>query len=58
MLPLTREEFLIVFANYNAAIWPAQAIAYALGAIALWALVHRAEVYQRLTLIILGAMWL
>lgn len=31
MLPFTVEEFYAVFAAYNAAIWPAQVVAYALG---------------------------
>jgi hypothetical protein len=30
-LPFTVEEFFAVFARYNAAVWPAQAVAYALG---------------------------
>ncbi|HSW25002.1 MAG TPA: DUF6064 family protein [Burkholderiaceae bacterium] len=31
MLPFTPEQFFAVFADYNAAVWPAQAVAYALG---------------------------
>lgn len=34
MLPFTVEQFLAVFASYNRAIWPAQFLAYALGAVA------------------------
>lgn len=32
MLPFTREQFLAVFAGYNDAVWPAQLVAYAVGA--------------------------
>jgi len=31
MLPFTREQFVAVFAEYNAGIWPAQLLAYLLG---------------------------
>ncbi len=31
MLPFTRAQFLAVFAQYNLGVWPAQAVAYALG---------------------------
>jgi len=31
MLPFTREQFVAVFAEYNAGIWPAQVLAYLLG---------------------------
>lgn len=31
MLPFTPEQFFAVFADYNAAVWPAQAVAYAIG---------------------------
>jgi hypothetical protein len=31
-LPFTRSEFLTVFAAYNQAVWPAQALLYALAA--------------------------
>jgi hypothetical protein len=32
MLPFTHEQFLSTFERYNAAVWPAQLVAYALGA--------------------------
>ena len=35
MLPFTFEQFMTVFANYNNAVWPTQALAYLLGAVAL-----------------------
>lgn len=31
MLPFTREQFVAIFAEYNAGIWPAQVLAYLLG---------------------------
>ena len=31
MLPFTREQFLAVFVQYNAGVWPAQIVAYVLG---------------------------
>ena len=35
MLPFATEQFFALFASYNAAIWPAQLVAYALGIVAL-----------------------
>ncbi len=42
MLPFTLEQFLNVFATYNKAIWPAQILAYVLGAVAVAALFGKA----------------
>ncbi len=39
--PFTIEQFLEVFATYNAAIWPAQIIAYALRLMAVAAVLSR-----------------
>ena len=58
MLPFTREAFLDVFSAYNDAVWPAQPIAYALGAVALVAAVRGGDGWQRIALAILGAMWM
>jgi hypothetical protein len=33
-MPFAREQFLGVFVTYNAAIWPAQIVAYGLGYVA------------------------
>lgn len=57
MLPFTREQFLSVFAQYNAAVWPAQIVAYLLG-VAMVILVF-VPVLGRNRLIALGlaAMW-
>lgn len=57
MLPFTVEQFLAVFANYNNAIWPAQLLAYALGAVA-FALIFRGGAGSDRTIAaILAAMW-
>lgn len=58
MLPFTRSEFMEVFAQYNAAVWPMQFIAYALGAamvLALWRRSHAADTFIAAGL---AAMWL
>lgn len=58
MLPFTPTEFLDGFAAYNEAVWPAQPIAWALGLLALAALVRNDDRLQRLTLSLLAAMWM
>jgi len=58
MLPFTREQFLDLFGAYNASVWPAQPIAYGLGAVALIALAVGSPAGRRLALALLGAMWL
>lgn len=55
--PFTVDQFLAVFATYNAAIWPAQLLAYLLGVVALAALWWPGRSAQRLVLIILALMW-
>ena len=57
MLPFTRDAFLEVFAAYNAAIWPAQLVAYAAGLIALWPLVAPGRAASRVALALLALMW-
>ena len=58
MLPFTRQEFLDLFAAYNASVWPAQPVAYVLGAVAMLALAGKSVAGKRLALALLGAMWL
>jgi hypothetical protein len=58
MLPFTLEQFLDVFASYNTAIWPAQIVAYLLGAIALAALLRPGRASDRIVSAVLGLMWL
>lgn len=56
--PFTIEQFLGVFAAYNAAIWPIQIVAYGLGLIAFAALWSARPLAARLILSILALMWL
>lgn len=56
-LPFTTAQFLAVFAAYNAAIWPLQMVAYALGLLVLAALFWRNVFAMRLILFILALMW-
>lgn len=56
-LPFDAQQFLAVFAAYNAAVWPAQAVAYALGLLALAALFTRHPLKERTVLAVLAAMW-
>lgn len=57
-LPFTVEQFFGVFADYNAAIWPAQIAAYALGLAAVGALCLPARHAARFILAVLALMWL
>lgn len=56
--PFTVEQFLEVFAAYNAAIWPAQIVAYGLGLVAFAVLWAKWPLASRLILSILALMWL
>lgn len=56
-LPFTTEQFLAVFAAYNAAISPLQIVAYAMGALVLAALFWRSAFNMRLILFVLALMW-
>jgi uncharacterized protein DUF6064 len=57
LLPFTVEQFLTVFVNYNAAIWPMQFLAYLLGALA-FALSFRGGARSDRTIAaILAVMW-
>ena len=58
MLPFTTEEFFEVFARYNAAIWPAQVGAAALGLVALILLFRPGPEGSRVICLILAAFWL
>lgn len=57
MLPFTREQFLGVFADYNAAVWPAQVVAYVLGLIVVAALRRPSPHGHRIVAGVLAAMW-
>ncbi|MFN3844235.1 MAG: DUF6064 family protein [Paracoccaceae bacterium] len=56
-MPFTIDEFLAVFAAYNAAIWPFQIGAYGLGLIAAAALVVQSHALMRLGLAGLAVLW-
>ena len=58
MLPFTHKAFLEVFRAYNEAIWPAQIVAYGLGAIAVVLMLRPRPSSGRVILGILAAMWL
>ena len=56
-MPFTIIEFFGVFIAYNAAIWPAQIVAYILGLVAVSALFIERTLSSRLILAILALMW-
>ncbi len=56
-LPFTTADFLAVFAAYNAAIWPAQIVAYGIGAVALAAVFVRRGNSVRLAFAALAILW-
>jgi Family of unknown function (DUF6064) len=55
--PFTIEQFLGVFVAYNAAIWPAQIVAYILGIVAVSALWMERSIVTGLILSILAVLW-
>lgn len=57
MLPFTHDQFLAVFAAYNRAIWPAQLVAYLLGAGMVVAIARRARPAGVFAAFGLAAMW-
>jgi hypothetical protein len=58
MLPFTRVEFIALFAQYNADVWPAQVVAYVLGLALLAALWRPSRAGDRFIAVGLAAMWL
>jgi drug/metabolite transporter superfamily protein YnfA len=57
-LPFTAEQFLDVFAQYNAAIWPIQVVAYVLGLTAVVVAFMQPRYSGRIITSILAAFWL
>lgn len=57
-LPFTAEQFLAVFAAYNQALYPAQWLAYALAALAVWLAWGGGAIAGRVCALILAAFWL
>lgn len=55
--PFTTGQFLDVFVAYNAAIWPAQIVAFVLGLLAVLALAQERPLAGRMILSILALMW-
>jgi hypothetical protein len=58
MLPFSTDAFLGLFATYNDAIWPAQVVAYALGAVALVLAIWPRPGGDRVVAAILAVFWL
>jgi Family of unknown function (DUF6064) len=58
MLPFTRGQFLAVFADYNAAVWPAQIVAYLLGLAMVVALLRPSRRGDRFVAAGLALMWI
>lgn len=56
-LPFTVSQFFAVFAQYNAAIWPLQIVAYGLGVLAVIALWRREPLSDPVILSVLAIMW-
>jgi Family of unknown function (DUF6064) len=57
MLPFTEAQFFELFGRYNEAIWPAQLIAYCIGAAALLARQRHSRLFSIITLASLAALW-
>ncbi len=58
MLPFTREQFLEVFARYNEAVWPMQAVAVLLGLAACVAVLRPGARRGRIVTAALALMWI
>jgi hypothetical protein len=56
--PFTAETYLSLFETYNTAIWPAQAVAYGLGILALLAALRPMAGGGRIAFAVLSAFWL
>jgi Family of unknown function (DUF6064) len=58
IMPFTTQQFFAVFSAYNAAIWPAQTAAYALGLAAVVSLLLAPARAHRIIACVLALMWL
>ncbi|MGD8568820.1 MAG: DUF6064 family protein [Gammaproteobacteria bacterium] len=56
-MPFTQDEFLHLFASYNAAIWPAQIFAYLLGIVAVIAAIRGIRTAGIIIAVILALFW-
>jgi hypothetical protein len=57
VLPFTRDQFITVFAEYNAVVWPAQVVAYVLGMVMVAALLRPSPAGHRMVSLGLAVMW-
>lgn len=58
MLPFSREQFIAIFADYNAGVWPAQVVAYLLGLFIVVSLVRPFRDGGRILGAALAVMWI
>lgn len=58
MLPFSREQFIAIFVDYNAGVWPAQVVAYLVGLIVIAMLVRPTGASSRIIGVALAAMWI
>src|SRR3712207_6473429 len=58
MLPFSTEQFFQVFADHNAAIWPAQILAYGVGLLTIVSVFRSQPLGDRVASASLAAMWL
>jgi|CXWL01.1.fsa_nt_gi hypothetical protein len=58
MLPFSREQFIAIFADYNAGVWPAQVVAYLLGLFIVVLLVRPFRDGGRILGAALAVMWI
>jgi hypothetical protein len=58
MLPFSREQFIAIFVQYNAAVWPAQAVAYVLALVMLAMIVRPSRSGDRVIAAGLALMWI
>lgn len=58
MLPFSREQFIAIFADYNAGVWPAQVVAYLLGLLIVVLLVRPFRDGGRILGAALAVMWI
>lgn len=57
MLPFSREQFIAIFVQYNAAVWPAQAVAYVVAPVMLAMLLRPSRGGDRVIAAGLALMW-
>jgi hypothetical protein len=55
--PFTREQFLTIFSQYNLAVFPLQIVFIILGIVALWFVVKKSPISDRIILLILIFFW-